>query len=170
MTLPPAPSAAGDIGVIHVGLLNIIRRMALREKLPIREIARRTGMSRNTIKKYLNAGTIEPQFATPERQSKLDPFSEKLAGWLKTEAARSRKQRRTLGYRARCLPSGARPTILEYWTAGQLPSRQLRSPPMFDLNAEGHCRRQRPGPGSASKSRCPTGGGSAWGRRSTRSC
>ncbi len=27
--------------------------------LPIREIARRTGLSRNTIKKYLNAGTIE---------------------------------------------------------------------------------------------------------------
>ena len=79
-----------------MGLLNIIRRMALREKLPIREIARRTGMSRNTIKKYLNAGTIEPQFATPERQSKLDPFAEKLAGWLKTEAGKSRKQRRTL--------------------------------------------------------------------------
>ncbi len=79
-----------------MGLLNIIRRMALREKLPLREIARRTGMSRNTIKKYLNAGTIEPKFATPERQSKLDPFSEKLAGWLKTEAAKSRKQRRTL--------------------------------------------------------------------------
>lgn len=79
-----------------MGLLNIIRRMALREKLPIREIARRTGMSRNTIKKYLNAGTIEPHFATPERQSKLDPFADKLAGWLKTEGAKSRKQRRTL--------------------------------------------------------------------------
>ncbi len=79
-----------------MGLLNIIRRMALREKLPLREIARRTGMSRNTIKKYLNASTIEPQFATPERQSKLDPFAEKLAGWLKTEAGKSRKQRRTL--------------------------------------------------------------------------
>jgi transcriptional regulator with XRE-family HTH domain len=79
-----------------MGLLNIIRRMALREKLPLREIARRTGMSRNTIKKYLNAGTIEPQFATPERQSKLDPFAEKLAGWLKTEAGKSHKQRRTL--------------------------------------------------------------------------
>jgi transposase len=62
-----------------MGLLNIIRRMALREKLPFREIARRTGMSRNTIKKYLNAGTIEPQFATPGRQIKLDPVSEKLA-------------------------------------------------------------------------------------------
>lgn len=45
-----------------MGLLNIIRRMALREKLSTREIARRTGMSRNTITKYLNAGTIEPQF------------------------------------------------------------------------------------------------------------
>ena len=82
--------------MIHMGLLNIIRRMALREKLPIRETARRTGMSRNTIKKYLNAGTIEPEFATPERQSKLDPFAEKLASWLKTEASKSRKQRRTL--------------------------------------------------------------------------
>ncbi|MFL5194736.1 MAG: IS21 family transposase [Microvirga sp.] len=79
-----------------MGLLNIIRRMALREKLPIREIARRTGLSRNTIKKYLNAGTIEPRFATPERPSKLDPFAEKLAAWLKTEAGKSRKQRRTL--------------------------------------------------------------------------
>ncbi|HKH29160.1 MAG TPA: IS21 family transposase [Sphingomicrobium sp.] len=79
-----------------MGLLNIIRRMALREKLPIREIARRTGPSRNTIKKYLNAGTIEPRFATPERPSKLDPFAERLAAWLKTEAGKSRKQRRTL--------------------------------------------------------------------------
>ena len=79
-----------------MGLLNIIRRMALRQKLPLREIARRTGMSRNTINKCLNAGTIEPQFATPERQSKLDPFAEKLAGWLKTEAAKSRKERRSL--------------------------------------------------------------------------
>lgn len=32
-----------------MGLLNIVRRMALREKLSTREIARRTGMSRNTI-------------------------------------------------------------------------------------------------------------------------
>ena len=79
-----------------MGLLNIIRRMALRDKLSIREISRRTGLSRNTITKHLNAGTIEPRFTTPERQSKLDPFADKLAGWLKTEAGKSRKQRRTL--------------------------------------------------------------------------
>ena len=48
-----------------MGLLNVIRRMALREKLPIREIARRTGLSRNTIRKYLKAGTIEPKFSVP---------------------------------------------------------------------------------------------------------
>ena len=79
-----------------MGLLNIIRRMSLREKLSIREISRRTGLSRNTITKHLNAGTIEPQFTTPDRQSKLDPFADKLTGWLKAEAGKSRKQRRTL--------------------------------------------------------------------------
>ena len=79
-----------------MGLLNVIRRMALREQLPIREIARRTGLSRNTIRKYLKSGAVEPTFATPERPSKLDLFAEKLAGWLKTEASKGRKQRRTL--------------------------------------------------------------------------
>ena len=77
-------------------LLNIIRRMHLREKLSIREIARRTGLSRNAVTKHLAANTIEPKFAPPERPSKLDPFAGKLAGWLKTEAGKSRKQRRTV--------------------------------------------------------------------------
>ena len=79
-----------------MGLLNIIRRMALRDKLSIREIARRTGLSRNTITKHLASGTIEPKFATPARPSKLDPYAGKLAAWLKTEAGKSRKQRRNL--------------------------------------------------------------------------
>jgi transposase len=79
-----------------MGLLNIIRRMSLRDKLSIREIARRTGLSRNTITKHLASGTIEPKFATPDRPSKLDPYAGKLAAWLKTEAGKSRKQRRNL--------------------------------------------------------------------------
>jgi transposase len=52
-------------------------------------------LSRNTIRKYLRAGTVEPSFKVPERPSKLDPFAEKLSGWLRTEVAKSRKQRRT---------------------------------------------------------------------------
>jgi DNA-binding transcriptional ArsR family regulator len=69
--------------------------MRLRQKLSIREIARLTGLSRNTVTKHLAANTIEPKFATPERPSKIDPFAEQLAGWLKTEAGKSRKERRT---------------------------------------------------------------------------
>lgn len=82
--------------MIHMGLLNIIRRMFLRDKLSIREIARRTGLSRNTITKHVSSGTIEPKFETPDRPSKLDPYADKLAGWLKIEACKSRKQRRNL--------------------------------------------------------------------------
>jgi len=70
--------------VIHTVLLNVVRRMALRGELPIREIARRTGLSRHTINKYLNAGTIKPKFNVPARSNKLDPYAEKLAVWLKT--------------------------------------------------------------------------------------
>ncbi len=79
-----------------MALLNVIRRWHFREGMPIREIERRTGLSRNTIRKYLRAGTVEPQFKVAERPSKLDPFAEKLSGWLRVEAGRSRKQRRTV--------------------------------------------------------------------------
>jgi transposase len=78
-----------------MGLLRVIRLWALRKKMPIREIARRTGLSRNTIKKYLRAGIVEPQFQSLDRPSKLDPFAEKLSGWLVTEQRKSRKERRT---------------------------------------------------------------------------
>ena len=79
-----------------MALLSIIRRWYLREEIPIREIERRTGLSRNTIRKYLRAGTVEPKFKVPERPSKLDPYADKLSGWLRIEAGKSRKQRRTL--------------------------------------------------------------------------
>lgn len=79
-----------------MGLLNVIRKLRLRQGLALREIERRTGVSRNTIKKYLKADAIEPKFATPERSSKLDPFAGTLAGWLKTNAKKGRKDRHTL--------------------------------------------------------------------------
>ena len=82
--------------MIDVATLSVIRRWALREHLSLREIARRTGLSRNTIKKYLRADTVEPRYAKRVSPSKLDPFADKLAGWLKTETGKSRKQRRTV--------------------------------------------------------------------------
>jgi transcriptional regulator with XRE-family HTH domain len=82
--------------VIDVATLSVIRRWALREQMSIREIARRTGLSRNTVKKYLRAGDEEPRYAKRASSSKLDPYAEKLATWLAIEATKSRKQRRNL--------------------------------------------------------------------------
>src|SRR3546814_2211130 len=79
-----------------MALLSVIRRWHYRDHLSIREIVRRTGLSRNTIRKYLRSDTIEPQFKVPERPSKLDPFVERLSAWLQREMARSRKQKRTV--------------------------------------------------------------------------
>nr|MDA8251168.1 IS21 family transposase [Rhodospirillales bacterium] len=79
-----------------MALLSVIRRWALRDQLSIRAISRRTGLSRNTIRRYLRSGTVEPKFKVPERPSKLDPFAEKLSHWLKVEAGKSRKQKRTV--------------------------------------------------------------------------
>ncbi len=78
-----------------MALLSVSRRWHFREGMPIREIERRTGLSRNTIRKYLRAGAVEPKFKVPDRPSNLDPFAEKLAACLRVEAGKSRKQRRT---------------------------------------------------------------------------
>jgi len=43
-------------------LLSVIRRWHFRQGIPIREIKRRTGLSRNTIRKYLRADAVEPVF------------------------------------------------------------------------------------------------------------
>ena len=69
--------------------LSVIRRWALREQLSIREIARRSGLSRNTIKKYLAAGAVEPRYSERTNSSKLDPFADKLSLWLKVEQTKS---------------------------------------------------------------------------------
>ena len=78
-----------------MALLSVIRRWHFRQQVPIREIERRTGLSRNTIRKYLRADTVEPTFKVPDRPSKLDRFAEKLSAWLRIEAGKSRKERRT---------------------------------------------------------------------------
>ena len=61
--------------MIDVATLSVIRRWALREQLSIREIARRTGVSRNTIRKYLRAGEAEPRYPKRVSRSGLDPFA-----------------------------------------------------------------------------------------------
>jgi transposase len=82
--------------VIDVAILSVIRRWHLRDGMAIREIARRTGLSRNTIRKYLTSEVVEPKYPPRKSPSKLDAFEETLASWLLRESGRGRKQRRNL--------------------------------------------------------------------------
>jgi len=79
-----------------VALLGIIRRWHIRDQIPLREIARRLGISRNTVRRYLRSETIEPAYAERRSKRAIDQYAFQLSAMLKTEAARSRKQRRTL--------------------------------------------------------------------------
>ena len=88
---------AGDLGVIDMELLSVMRRWHRRDQLSIREIARRTGLSRNTVRKYLRADGVKPQFQIPERSSKLDPYADKISAMLRVESGKPRKQKRTIG-------------------------------------------------------------------------
>jgi transcriptional regulator with XRE-family HTH domain len=76
--------------------LNVIRRWALREQMSIREISSRTGLARNTVKKYLRSDETEPSYTRRGSPSKLGPYAEKLVNWLEVEATKSRKGQRNL--------------------------------------------------------------------------
>jgi transposase len=77
-------------------LLSVIRRWHYRDHFSIREISRRTALSRNTVRKYLRSDSVEPKFSIPDRPSKLDPHADKLSHMLRQEAGKSRKQKRTI--------------------------------------------------------------------------
>ena len=79
-----------------MAILSSIRRWHLRDQMPIREIARRTGLSRNTIRKYLASNVVEPKYPNRNNPSILDDYSAKLSAWLKTEASKGRKQKRSV--------------------------------------------------------------------------
>lgn len=59
-----------------MALLSVIWRWYYLDHPPIRDIVRRTGLPRNTIRRYLWSDTIEPQFKVPARPSKRDAFAD----------------------------------------------------------------------------------------------
>lgn len=82
--------------MIDVALLSVIRRWHYRQGMPIREISRRTGLSRNTVRKYLSSGVVEPRYPHRKSPSKLDDYELTLTSWLFRESKRHRKQRKTV--------------------------------------------------------------------------
>ena len=79
-----------------MALVSVIRRWHLRDGIPIREIARRTSLSRNTVRRYLASQDLEPTYPARKSPSKLDDYEETLTSWLFRESRRHRKQRRTV--------------------------------------------------------------------------
>ena len=79
-----------------MSMLAKIRRMRLREGLPIREISRRTGLSKNTVKQWLRRdGVTEPKYPKRTSKSVLDPWTQQLEAALRTDEHRPARDRRT---------------------------------------------------------------------------
>ena len=79
-----------------MALLGKIRRMFYRDKLSLSEIARRTSLSRNTIKKWLRTPEgVEPKYRRQTNERKLAPYVERLTKALETDAHRPKRDRRT---------------------------------------------------------------------------
>ena len=73
-----------------------VRRMRLREGLSISEIARRTSLSRNTIKDWLRGPVrSEMQYRRATVATKIGPYEAVLREALATDARRPRRERRT---------------------------------------------------------------------------
>jgi len=77
-----------------MALLAKIRRMYFREHLTVSEIRRRTSLSRNTIRKWLE-GADEPRYRRPQRDGKLTPFKPGIKQALETDGHRPKRDRRT---------------------------------------------------------------------------
>ena len=83
--------------MITMVMLGKIRRMFYRDGLSRSEIARRTGLSRNTIKKWLRASWgAEPKYRRRGRPGKLGEFKADLVSALQTDAHRLKRDRRTV--------------------------------------------------------------------------
>ena len=73
-----------------------IRRLHGREKKSEREISRITGLSRNTVSKWLHGEVSEPpKYRRTAVPCKLTPFEEAIKQALKADARRPRHERRT---------------------------------------------------------------------------
>lgn len=77
-------------------MLGKIRRMYFRDKLSLHQIAKRTGLSRNTIRKRVRAPeATQPAYQRCATFNKLNPFHETLEQALKADSFRPKHNRRS---------------------------------------------------------------------------
>lgn len=79
--------------MISMEMLGKIRRMYFRDKLSLHQIAKRTGLSRNTIRKWLRAPeATQPAYQRSATFNKLSPFHESLEQALKADSVPGKAQ------------------------------------------------------------------------------
>ena len=77
-------------------MIGKVRRMRLRDQLSLSEIAKRTGLSRNTVKKWLKApGDVVPKYERVKLDGKLTAFEPILHQALTTDSHRPKQGRRS---------------------------------------------------------------------------
>lgn len=77
-------------------MIGKVRRMKLRDQLSLSEISKRTGLARNTVKKWLKApGDEPPKYERRATQRKLTAFEGTLHQALAADAHRPNQSRRS---------------------------------------------------------------------------
>jgi len=82
--------------VISMEMLGKIRRMYFRDKLSLHQIAKRTGLSRNTIRKWVRAPeATQPAYQRCATFNRLSPFHETPEQALNADSFRAKHNRRS---------------------------------------------------------------------------
>jgi transposase len=77
-------------------MLAKIRRMYFREKVSIREIAKRCSLSRNTVRQWLREPDMtEPKYPDRPSTSVVDPYLDRLRQWVQADSHRAKRDWRT---------------------------------------------------------------------------
>jgi transposase len=64
--------------MIDMASFSVPRRWHFRDGMPIREITRSMGLSRNAVRKYLASGELGPRHRRPKSLSRLDDYEQIL--------------------------------------------------------------------------------------------
>jgi predicted DNA-binding protein YlxM (UPF0122 family) len=82
--------------VISMEMLGKIRRMYFRDKLALHQIAKRTGLSRNTVRKRIrDPGASQPVYQRYATFNKFSLFHETLEQALKADSFRAKHNHRS---------------------------------------------------------------------------
>lgn len=79
-----------------MAMIGKVRRTSLRQKKSVREIARATSLSRDTVRKYLRASDVqEPKYERGAVPTKLGPYQDEIIAALTADARQPKRERRT---------------------------------------------------------------------------